>query len=369
VKDADQLIADALRDIAAEAGPPRPVADAAWRAGRRRRLTALAAGGAAIAGAIALALALVLPPAAAPRPGASPTAAPGPASPQSPPGRLVSITLTPATPASTQVLARAAHLLGQRAASLHLPSTQAQVSGPDVVLTGPAADQAQLTAIAAAGVLNFRQVLLYQAYNGGPAAPASPVYGDASLVNRDTLELFRKLACEPGDSSTWTNQVGYAAAADYDNPGTQVVSCDSSGNKYALDVAKVPGTQIADAAATQSEPSNQWTVAVRLSSAGAAAFGTLTTELNAKYYAAAGGNPATSDYWLDTVAIVLDGTVINAPEIEQPIPFGMIVIPGNFSRAQAEDLAADLRSGPLPAGFRVSAVSALTPSATSQAAA
>jgi hypothetical protein len=58
VRDADQLIAGALRDIAAEAGPPGPVADAAWRAGRRRRLAAPAA---SIAAAIALALAVVLP--------------------------------------------------------------------------------------------------------------------------------------------------------------------------------------------------------------------------------------------------------------------------------------------------------------------
>jgi preprotein translocase subunit SecD len=359
VKDADQLIAGALRDIAAEARAPAPAADAAWRAGRRRRLSALAAGGAAIAGAIALVLALVLP-AAAPRPGSSPTTAPVPASPQSPPSRLVSITLSPTTPAGTEVLVRAAQLLRQRAASLRLPSTRAQVSGPDVVLTGPAVDEAQLKAIAAAGVLNLRHVLLYQAYNEGPGAPPNLVYGDASLVNRNTLALFRKLACRPGDSSSWTSQVGYAAAADYDDPGTQVVSCDGSGDKYALDVAKVPGTQIASAAARLSEPSGQWTVAVTLKSAGAAAFGALTAELNAKYYAAADGNPASSDFWLDTVAIVLDGTVITAPEIEQAIPFGMIEIPTSFTRAQAQDFAADLQSGPLPADLRVSAVRTFT---------
>jgi hypothetical protein len=131
VREADQLIAGALRDIAAEAGLPWPVADAAWRAGRRRRLAWRAASAASVAGAIALALTVVLPlTAGAPRP----ASAPGPS------GRLVSITLSPATPASRDVLAAAARLLGQRAALLHLPDTQARVSGPDVVLTGPAAD-------------------------------------------------------------------------------------------------------------------------------------------------------------------------------------------------------------------------------------
>ena len=272
MRDADELIAGALRDIAAEAGLPGPVADAAWRACRRRRLAVLAASAASIAGAIALALAVVLPL----------TAAPGPASPPAPPSPLVSITLSPATPASTHVLAAAAQILRQRAAYLHLPSTQAQVSGPDVVLTGPAADATQLRALAMAGVLNFRQVLLYQPYGG--TAPAAPTYGDVSLVNQHTLALFRKLACTPGNTSTWKGQVGYTAAGDYDNPDTQVVSCDSSGNKYALDVAKVPGTQISNAVAALSTTSNQWAVTLTLKSAGTAAFTNLTSELAAKYY-------------------------------------------------------------------------------------
>jgi hypothetical protein len=352
VRDADQLIAGALRDIAAEAGLPGPVAAAAWRAGRRRRLAALAASAASTAAAIALALAVVLPL----------TAAPGPASPPSP---LVSITLAPATPASTGVLAAAAQLLRQRAALLHLPDIQAQVSGPDVVLTGPAADQAQLQAIAMAGVLNLRQVLLYQPHGG--TGPAAAGYGDASLVNQHTLALFRTLACTPGNTSTWTGQAGYTTAGDYDNPDTQIVSCDSRGNKYALDVAKVPGTQIGGAAAVLSTTSNQWAVLLTLKSAGTTAFASLTAELASKYLPSA--STSQNDYWLDAIAVVLDGTVITAPEVMGAIPGGNAPITGNFTRAQAEELAADLQSGALPVGFRVSAISTSAPSASSQAAA
>jgi preprotein translocase subunit SecD len=313
----------------------------------------LAASAASVAGAVALALAVVLPLTAAPGPGSAPAR----------PGALVSITLSPATSASTDVLARAAQLLRQRAVHLHLPDTRAQVLGPDVVLTGPAADQAQLKAIAIAGVLNFRQVLLYQPYSG-----TATTYGNVSLVNQHTLALFRKLACTPGNTSTWKGQVGYATAGDYDNPDTQIVSCDSSGNKYALDVAKVPGTQIGNAAAGPSATTSQWAVTLRLKSAGAAAFAALTSQQYAKYYAAGGGNPATSAYWLDTIAVVLDGNVIAAPETAGPIPGGIAQIVGNFTRTQAEELAADLQSGALPVGFRISAISTLTPSASSQAA-
>lgn len=354
MRDADQLIAGALRDIANEAGLPGPIADAAWRAGRRRHRARLTASAASIAGAIALTLAIVLPL----------TAAPGPASPP-PPSPLVSITLSPATPASTNVLAAAAQLLRQRAAQLHLPDTQAQVSGPDVVLTGPAADQAQLQALAMAGVLNFRQVLLYQPYGG--TAPAATTYGDVHLVSQHTLSLFRKLVCRPGNTSTWEGQVGYTAAEDYDNPDTQVVSCDSSGNKYALDVAKVPGTQISRVGAALSTTSDQWGVTLTLKSAGATAFTNLTTEQATRYLAGAqAGNQ--DDFWLDTIAVVLDGNVIAAPETASPIPGGVVQIVGNFTRPQAEELAAQLQSGPLPVDFRASAISTSAPSASSQAA-
>jgi hypothetical protein len=353
VKEADRLIAGALRDIAAEAGPPGPVADAAWRAGRRRRQAMLAASAAALAGAIALALGLA---------GGLPlTAARGPASPPGPPGRLVAITLSPATPASTDELAAAARLLGQRAAYLHLPDTQAQVSGTDVVLTGPAADQAQLQALAMTGVLNFRQVLLYQPYSGA-------TYGDIHLVNQHTLALFRKLVCAPENTSTWKDQVGYTAADDYDNPDAQIVSCDRSGNKYALDVARVQGSQISEATAELSTTSNQWEVTLRLNSAGASAFSALTSHLYNTYYSAAqAGNR--DDQALDTIAVVLDGNVASAPQIQGAIPGGSAQITGNFTRAQAQQLAADLHSGALPADFRVSAISTFASSASSQTAA
>jgi len=54
----EQMIADALREIAGQAGMPRPMAEAAWRAGRRRRLAALAAS--AAAGAVAIVAAVLV---------------------------------------------------------------------------------------------------------------------------------------------------------------------------------------------------------------------------------------------------------------------------------------------------------------------
>jgi preprotein translocase subunit SecD len=66
---------------------------------------------------------------------------------------------------------------------------------------------------------------------------------------------------------------------------------------------------------------------------------------------------------------VLDGNVIATPQTAGPIPGGVIQITGDYTRVQAEELAADVQSGALPADFRVSAISTFTPSASSQAAA
>jgi preprotein translocase subunit SecD len=230
-----------------------------------------------------------------------------------------------------------------------------------------AASLTQLRALTIGGYLNLRQVLLYQPYNGPRSSASAPVYGDASLVNRRTLTLFNKLACTPGNTSTWQRQAGYTTRDDYDQPDTQIVSCDSSGNKYALDVAKVPDTQIRSAVAERSATGSQWAVLLTLRSAGAAAFASLTAAQAARYRPGAqAGNQ--DDYWLDTIAVALDGNVIAAPQIPGAIVGGAVLITGDYTRVEAGELAADLQSGALPVDFRVSAISTFTPSASSQAA-
>ena len=76
-----EMIADALREIAVQAGAPRPMAEAAWRAGRRRRLAALTL--LAVAGAAAIMAAVLLPLAAHSQPPPRPASPPEPTAPVS----------------------------------------------------------------------------------------------------------------------------------------------------------------------------------------------------------------------------------------------------------------------------------------------
>ncbi|MBV9093298.1 MAG: protein translocase subunit SecD, partial [Streptosporangiaceae bacterium] len=193
-------------------------------------------------------------------------------------------------------------------------------------------------------------------------APASSptVYGSPSMVNSDVLKLFGKLSCKPNENpQTWKAQVGYDTASAYDNPDTQIVSCDSSGGKYALDVAKVQGTQIASATAALSTTSNQWQVNLTFKGAGAAAFAALTSRQASTYLPNASTNQ--DDYWLDTIAIVLDGNVVSAPETLGAIPGGNAQITGNFTQTQATQLQNELKYGSLPLNFKILSVSSVSP--------
>jgi preprotein translocase subunit SecD len=247
--------------------------------------------------------------------------------------------------------------------------------------------------------LNFRQTLLYQPYSGpaapsalatpsasakadpvtnasstpstspsaspspsatSPASSSSTALGDPSLVNKATLALFNKLTCRPGDSVKWKQQVGYATANAYDNPAVQIVSCDpATGGKYALDQAAVQGNQISGATATEST-NNEWVVNLTFKSAGASAFGKLTSDQYNKYYAAGGDNPATSDYWLDTTAIVLDGNIASDDEIQGAILGGNAQITGNFTQAAATQLQNVLKYGSLPLKLKLQSVDAVS---------
>jgi preprotein translocase subunit SecD len=192
------------------------------------------------------------------------------------------------------------------------------------------------------------------------ASSSSTALGDSSLVSKSTLALFNKLVCKPGDSTAWKQQVGYTDAYDYDNPNAQIVACDSSGNKYALDVAKVQGTEISGATATLSTTNNEWEIELTLNGKGASAFATLTSDLYNKYYAAADGNTDSSDYWLDTFAIVLDGNVVSAPEIDSPIAGGDSQITGDFTQASATQLQNQLKYGSLPLNFKILSVQSVS---------
>jgi preprotein translocase subunit SecD len=63
----------------------------------------------------------------------------------------------------------------------------------------------------------------------------------------------------------------------------------------------------------------------------------------------------------DQVAVVLDGKVVSAPSMNEPIPNGQTSITGSFTQTEARDLANVLKYGALPLTFKPGAVQEISP--------
>ena len=98
----------------------------------------------------------------------------------------------------------------------------------------------------------------------------------------------------------------------------------------------VSGEDLTDAQQSYDQQGNQPNVTIRFSGAGGRKFGQVTSQnVNRPF------------------AIILDGKVLSAPNINEPILGGSAVINGNFTVESANRLAISLRSGKLPVALTV----------------
>lgn len=130
-----------------------------------------------------------------------------------------------------------------------------------------------------------------------------------------------------------------------------LATCQDDGSaKFLLEPATVLGTQITGA---QASPPQQgvggWTVNLSFNSEGAAAFLQTTTTLSQKQ------DPQ------NRFGIVLDGLVVSAPSVANPIPGGQAEISGSFTQAEANSLANVLKYGALPVTLQIASVDQVSP--------
>ncbi len=117
-------------------------------------------------------------------------------------------------------------------------------------------------------------------------------------------------------------------------PGTRVLPSVEGGDTVIQRRVMVSGENLVDAQPTFQD--NQPVVSIRFDSAGGQRFGRATAENVGRPF-----------------AIALDGTVISAPVIREPILGGSAVISGRFSVQEVQDLSLLLRAGALPAPLTV----------------
>jgi preprotein translocase subunit SecD len=185
---------------------------------------------------------------------------------------------------------------------------------------------------------------------------AADAAGDITKVkSAAVIRDFDRLNCKNKD---WQKQIYGDNPNKWDAQGSQTVACDSQGNKYVLDVAKVLGTNLTKVAAVLNQQS-VWVVNFNLDGKGQKAFGDLTSQMVSKYFKA---GQATSV--LDQFAIVLDGKVVSAPQVTEAITTGSGEITGpggSFTHGQATRLTNVLKYGAVPLAFLKQSTQSISP--------
>ena len=162
------------------------------------------------------------------------------------------------------------------------------------------------------GVFDLRQVLFQESgeTQRKPPLPPGPAEGGKQAA-RDLQRIDCDLPARP-------------MAAD-DN----VILCDSFGFRYGLGPSELPPGAVDQAIALE-DSTGGWVVQVSLDAGASEAFAEVTRRV------AALGPP------LNQLAIVLNGAVVSAPAVQEPITGGVLQITGSFTQQEAEALAASL---------------------------
>ncbi|WP_085529546.1 protein translocase subunit SecD [Kocuria massiliensis] len=136
------------------------------------------------------------------------------------------------------------------------------------------------------------------------------------------------------------------------DPQKAVVACSADGQqKYILGPVELNGSDISDASYSQVQSGNgvstgQWGVNISFNNHAKDVFKTVTERLNG-FYGKNQNDPKAS------FAIMLDGSVLQAPRSQAVISDGKAQITGNFTEKDAESLSEQLKYGALPISFHI----------------
>jgi preprotein translocase subunit SecD len=172
--------------------------------------------------------------------------------------------------------------------------------------------------------------------------PVTPPPTDQTGITPELQEQFAKLDCSKPESRQGGGR---------DVPDKPLVACDRDGQvKYILGPTAVEGTHVDGAAAETPTGTSQWVVTLSFDGEGTRLFGKVTSDLYQK-------SPPQNQF-----AIVLDGVVVTAPRVDEPITGAQgAEITGDFTQQEAENLANVLRFGALPIAFDPGEVNTISP--------
>ncbi|MGY1856265.1 protein translocase subunit SecD [Modestobacter sp. SYSU DS0290] len=255
------------------------------------------------------------------------------------------VTLTARTPGgeapAREDLELARRIIEQRVNGLGVAEAEVVTEGDsNIVISVPGEDGERARELGTTAQLRFRPVL--------QGEPVTPPAEDAA----PTEEPAEDPAAEESGSPVTQEQAAAEFAtltcedqtADVDQPGDFIAACSDDGTvKYLLGPSVLEGTDVTDASTGTRAGTGEWIVDLSLNNSGADAWATFTT--------ANVGN---------SVAITLDGRVVSAPTINSAIVGGRTEITGNFTQAEATELANQLKYGALPLTFEQATAQTIT---------
>lgn len=247
---------------------------------------------------------------------------------------VLQATGTTDAPLTPDSLDRLRTVLEKRVNQYGLTEPTLQKQGEDrmiVDLPGVEDPQAALRLIGKTALLEFRQVIrtLYS------AAPLPP---KAERKNYDSDEEYNE-AVERWNAYVAQQEKDKADAAEktksFAGEDGQIVASDDDGSVYLLGKVLLTGNELSNARQDHDQLGRP-AVSLEFNSAGAELFAKATEETVGK-----------------RLAMVLDGSVISAPNVNERITGGKAIITGRFTAKETSDLAIMLRAGALPVNVSI----------------
>ena len=259
-----------------------------------------------------------------------------------------SVTMTPVGDFEEVALNVAVDIIRQRVDSIGVAEPEIQRQGNNVVVNLPGVKDQQeaLDLIGRTGAVEMRPVVNL-AENPDLTTTTSAAPGATTTTIKGATTTLAPPAGGGGSSRTRADETTTTTVPGTDpetglKPGQTVLPGRKDGMIYLLGPAEATGEVFANDASVQVE-AGSFSVVANLRD------GVLGEDLwNAlarKCYDGGEECPTKS------IAIVLDGEVISAPQVQTPTFSGSVSITGNFSRAEAEELQKILQFGAVPVQF------------------
>jgi preprotein translocase subunit SecD len=262
-----------------------------------------------------------------------------------------SVTLQPRVSAgesgklTSEAIDQAVSIIRQRVNSLGVAESEvaSQGSGTNrqIVISVPGeSGRRVIELVGQTAELRFRQVLVET--SGVATTETDTAAALAVGVSPELNNRYKALDCTIPENRQGTGS---------DTASDVILACSTDGgSKYILAGAEVLGRQVSKAtAAVDPTTGGNWFVSLTFNGEGTKAFGDQTARVVSL--------PSPQNQ----VAIVLDGLVVSAPRINEPIRGGSAQITGNFSQVESQDLANVLKYGSLPLAFDRGEVQQVSP--------